>query len=132
VTPETDNARAITSEVNRYTYRIEWSPLYDEYVGSCLELPFLRRQAPTAQEAITAIQTAVDEHIDCIQKLGETPPTPMTVRSYSGTFVVRTSPELHGRLAREAAEERVSMNQWVVQKLSGRQASEFFGLSGFD
>ena len=36
------------------------------------------------------------------------------------------------RLAREAAEERVSMNQWVVQKLSGRQASESFGLSGFD
>ncbi|KDP06683.1 hypothetical protein MAV101_10815 [Mycobacterium avium subsp. hominissuis 101] len=32
----------------------------------------------------------------------------------------------------EAAEQRVSMNQWVVQKLSGRRPSETFGLSGFD
>lgn len=118
--------------MHRYTYRLEWSPLYDEYVGSCIELPFLRRQAPTAQEAITQIQTAVDEHLGCMQSLGETPPTALTERRYSGTFVVRTSPELHGRLAREAAEERVSMNHWVVQKLSGRRASESFGLSGWD
>ncbi len=92
----------------------------------------MRRQAPTAQQAITEIQAAVDEHVAGMQNLGETPPTPLAERSFSGTFVVRTSPELHGRLAREAAEERVSMNQWVVQKLSGRRASETFGLSGWD
>lgn len=63
---------------------------------------------------------------------GETPPTPITERNYSGTFVVRTSSELHGRPAREAAEEGVSMNQWVVQKLCGRRVSDYAGLSGFD
>jgi hypothetical protein len=32
---------------------------------------------------------------------------------------------------REAAEPGVSMNQWLVQKLSGRQPGDTFGLSGF-
>lgn len=118
--------------MNRYAYRIEWSPLYAEYIGSCVELPFLRRQAPSAQQAIADIEAAANEHVECLQNLGETPPTPLADRSYSGTFVVRTSPELHGRLIREAAEQRVSMNQWVVQKLSGRQLSDGLGLSGFD
>ena len=118
--------------MNRYTYRLEWSPLYDEYIGSCIEFPHVRRQAPTAQQAVADIAAAVDEYVADMQELGETPPTPMTERPYSGTFVVRTSSELHGRLAREAAEERVSMNQWVVQKLSGRHLSDYAGLSGFD
>ena len=132
MTPEVDSARVITFAVNHYTYRLEWSSQYDDYIGSCLELPFLWRQAPTPQQAITEVQTAVDEHVEGLQNRGETPPPPLTERVYSGTFLVRTSPELHGRLAREAAAEGVSMNQWVVQRLAGRRASEFFGLSGFD
>jgi predicted HicB family RNase H-like nuclease len=35
--------------------------------------------------------------------------------------VVRTSLALHARLTVEATEQGVSMNQWVVQKLSGRE-----------
>ena len=95
-------------------------------------MPFLRREAPTAQEATAAIEVAVDEHVATVQECGDTPPTPISDRSYSGTIVVRTSPELHRRLALEAAEERVSMNQWVVQRLSGRRVSDTWGLSGFD
>ncbi len=95
-------------------------------------MPYLRREAPTAQEATAAIESAVDEHVATLQRCGDTPPTPFADRSYSGTIVVRTSPELHRRLALEAAEERVSMNQWVVQKLSGRRLSDGWGLSGFD
>jgi predicted HicB family RNase H-like nuclease len=59
-------------------------------------------------------------------------PPPFSERSYSGTLVVRTSPELHARLALEATEQRVSMNQWIVQKLSGRTPNSGFRLSGFD
>lgn len=43
-------------------------------------------------------------------------------------FVVRTSPALHGRLAVEAAEQNVSMNQWVIQKLADRRPSALFDL----
>jgi hypothetical protein len=32
---------------------------YNEYVGVCVELPYLRREAPTAPEAVAAIQEAL-------------------------------------------------------------------------
>ena len=51
---------------------------------------------------------------------GDEVPASLTERQHSGKFVVRTSPELHARLVIEAAEQRVSMNHWVVQKLSER------------
>jgi predicted HicB family RNase H-like nuclease len=95
--------------VNRYTYRAEWSPEYDEYIGLCIELPSLSRRAPTGHEAIAAIEEAVDQFVDDMQACGETAPTPLTERNYSGTFVVRTSPALHVRLVVEAAEGNVCL-----------------------
>jgi predicted HicB family RNase H-like nuclease len=132
VTPEFDSACAIKSAVDHYTYRVQWSPDYGEYIGVCIELPYLRREAPTAEQAVAAIEQATREHVDAMRRTGEAAPAPLYERHYSGTFVVRTSPELHARLALEAGEERVSMNQWIVQKLSGRAPSDTFGLSGFD
>jgi predicted RNase H-like HicB family nuclease len=95
------------SVVNRYTYRAEWSPDHEEYVGSCIELPSLSRRAPTVREAVAAIEEAVDQFVDDMQACGETAPTPLTERGCSGAFVVRTSPELHACLALEAAEGNV-------------------------
>jgi predicted HicB family RNase H-like nuclease len=115
VTRESDSASAIKSGVNRYAYRVQWSPDYNQYVGVCIELPYLRREAETAEQAVAAIEQATREHVDAMRTCGEAAPTPLCERNYSGTFLVRTSPELHARLALEASEERVSMNQWVVQ-----------------
>jgi predicted HicB family RNase H-like nuclease len=47
----------------------------------------------------------------------------LTDRRYSGEFHVRTSPSLHSRLAVEANEQGVSLNQWVVQKLADRKST---------
>jgi predicted HicB family RNase H-like nuclease len=63
---------------------------------------------------------AADEFIAEREATGEDVPTPLSERQYSGKFVVRTLPALHARLAIEAAEQNVSMNQWVVQKLADR------------
>ncbi len=92
----------------------------------------MRREGRTAPEAMVEIEEAVDRHVQAMVACGETPPIPMADRNYSGTIVIRTSPELHSRLAVEAAEQGVSMNQWVVQKLAGRRPSDTFGLSGWD
>ena len=104
--------------VNQYTYRAEWSPDFGEYVGLCIEFPSRYSRAPTAHEAID--DKAVAEMVAC----GVTLPAPLTDRRYSGNFVVRTSPALHARLAVEAVEQRVSLNQWVVQKLAERRPTE--------
>ena len=49
---------------------------------------------------------------------GETLPEPIAERPYSGKFQVRIPPELHRRLAMEAAEEKVSLNRYVSNKLA--------------
>jgi predicted HicB family RNase H-like nuclease len=118
--------------VDRYTYRAQWLPDYNEYLGVYIELPYMRREAPTAPQAVAAIEEAVKEHVEALRATGERIPTPLSELRYSGKFLVRTSPQLHARLALEATERGVPMNQWIVQKLSGRTPSSTFGLSGFD
>ena len=107
--------------MNHYTYRAEWSRQYDEYVARCIEMPWLTHWAPTLRDAVAGVEQAVDERLaECD---GEDVPPPITDRQFSGTFLVRTSPSLHARLAVEAADQNVSMNHWMVQKLADRPPS---------
>jgi predicted HicB family RNase H-like nuclease len=114
--------------MNRYTYRAEWSSEYGEYVGRCIELPWLSQWAPTMQLAMAAVAQAVDEYIADCESSGADVPPPLTERRFSGKFLVRTSPALHARLTVEAAEQNVSVNQWVVQKLADRPPIGMFDL----
>ncbi|MBV8928977.1 MAG: type II toxin-antitoxin system HicB family antitoxin [Mycobacteriaceae bacterium] len=108
--------------MNHYTYRAEWSPEDDKYLGRCVEMPeLLPAIAPTAPEAIAAIEQIVAEDIGSLEDSGAQAPTSLAERPYSGKFLVRTSTALHKRLSIEAADEGVSLNQWVVQQLSGRK-----------
>jgi predicted HicB family RNase H-like nuclease len=108
--------------MNHYTYRAEWSPEHDEYLGRCVEIPdLLPWSAPTAPEAIAGMERIVAQHVRGVTENAGTAPSSLTERRYSGKFLVRTSTALHKELSIQAAEERVSLNQWVVQKLSGRK-----------
>jgi predicted HicB family RNase H-like nuclease len=80
------------------------------------------RIAPTAQQALARIEAAVDYHLrEMDEVFGAEPRTPLTEQNYSGRFLVRTSRALHARLILEAAEQGVSLNQWVAQKLADRK-----------
>jgi predicted HicB family RNase H-like nuclease len=112
------------AEPPRYTYRAEWSSRRGHYVGRCLELPRVETTAPTASEAISRLEAAVARYlIEMDEMFGGEAPTPLTEQDFSGTFLVRTSPELHARLSMEAAEQGVSVNKWVVQRLANRPPS---------
>jgi len=111
--------------VNQYTFRAEWSPESGHYVGICLEFPSRYSRAPTAHEAIERIEVMIAEEIAERMEGGFVPPPSLTERRYSGHFMVRTSSALHARLAVEACEQGVSLNQWVVQKLAGRLQATF-------
>jgi len=111
--------------MNRYTYRAEWSSEFREYISRCLELPWLSQRAPTLTEAIAGVERAVDDYL--AERDGDGP-RPLTDRKFSGRFLVRTSPMLHARLTVEAAEQNVSLNQWVVQKLADRPPISLFDL----
>jgi predicted HicB family RNase H-like nuclease len=107
--------------MHNYTYRAEWCIDEYQYVARCLEFPGLFARALTAPEAIRGIEAIVAENVADLESCGATAPPSLTDRRYSGNFVVRTSPTLHGTLVVEANEQGVSLNQWAVQKLAGRR-----------
>jgi predicted HicB family RNase H-like nuclease len=53
-----------------------------------------------------------------MSKSGEDVPEAISVRSYSGKFMVRVPPEVHRHLAVEAAESGISLNRVVSAKLA--------------
>jgi len=101
-----------------YTYRIIWSVEDEEFVGLCAEFPSLSYLDQNRYQALEGITNLVKEVIADLLVHGEAIPEPITQRTYSGKFQVRILPELHRKLAIEAAEENVSLNRYVSNKLA--------------
>lgn len=108
-------------EASHFTYRVVWSEVDEEFVGTVAEFPSLSWLEEDQGEALKGIAALVAEILEDMKETGESPPTPMTDRDYSGKFVVRTSPRIHRALAIEAQEQGVSLNMLVNQKLAGIQ-----------
>ena len=103
---------------DRYTYRVTWSEDDNEYVGLCAELPSLSWLARTPEAALKGIRKLVADVVKDLTAAGETVPEPIAGRSYSGKFVVRVPPDVHRKLALQAAESGVSLNRIASSKLS--------------
>ena len=109
----------MTINVNHYTYRVSWSPEDQEHVGLCAELPSLSWLAGDPAEALTGIMQVVALAVEDMQRNGESIPSPIADKQYSGQFRVRVPPLVHRNLAIAAAEQGVSMNRLVSAKLAG-------------
>lgn len=103
---------------DRYTYRVTWSGEDGQYVGLCAEFPSLSWLASSPEKALRGIRKIVANVVEDMGANGEPVPEPLSSRQYSGKFVVRVPPEVHRRLAIEAAEEDISLNRLVSAKLS--------------
>lgn len=102
---------------DHYTYRVSWSPSDNEYVATCVEFPSLSWLADADVEALRGIKRLVRRVLTDLKANREQIPTPLADQSFSGKFLVRVPPELHRRLAIEAAEAKVSLNRHVNFKL---------------
>jgi predicted HicB family RNase H-like nuclease len=103
---------------DRYTYRVTWSDDDNEYVGLCAEFPSISWLALTPEAALKGIRKLVADVVKDITENGETVPKPIACRSYSGKFMVRIPPDVHRKLAVQAAESAVSLNRIASSKLS--------------
>ncbi len=103
---------------DHYTYRISWSQNDAEYVATCAEFPSLSWLDEDQVEALKGIKQLVRDVIDDLSGTGETIPTPIADQHFSGKFLVRLPPELHRRLALEAAESGLSLNRLASFKLA--------------
>ena len=105
-------------DLDRYTSRLTWSEEDEEYVGLCAEFPSLSWLDVTPEKALAGIRKLVKEVLIDIAKSGETIPEPISLKKYSGKFMVRVPPETHRMLAVQAAESGVSLNRLVSSKLN--------------
>jgi predicted HicB family RNase H-like nuclease len=103
---------------DRYTYRVTWSEEDNEYAGLCAEFPSLSWLAKTPEAALKGIRKLVEDVVKDMHNEGESVPEPIACRHYSGKFMVRVPPQVHRKLAIQAAESGVSLNRLASSKLS--------------
>jgi predicted HicB family RNase H-like nuclease len=104
-------------KIDRYTYRVTWSEEDQEYVGLCTEFPGISWLEKSQEKALLGIRKLVAETITDLKRNKETVPEAISMRPYSGKFMVRVPPEVHRMLAIKAAESGVSINRLVSSKL---------------
>ncbi len=103
---------------DKYTYQVTWSEDDNEYVGLCAEFPSLSWLADTPEKALKGIRNLVSNVLLDMGKTGEPIPEPIASKHFSGKFMVRVPPEIHRKLAIQAAESGISLNRIASFKLS--------------
>ena len=105
------------NSAEHYTYRVHWSLEDDAYEGTVAELPLLSWLAPDATEAFAGIQLLAWETVADLETDREPVPVSISDQEYSGKIMVKVPPEVHRRLAIEAAEQNVSLNHLAASRL---------------
>lgn len=105
-------------DASRYTYRVTWSAEDGEFVATCAEFTSLSWLDDSPAGALQGMVDLVAETVNDLLSEGADVPEPLSERTYSGKFNLRVGESLHRRLAIQAAEEHVSLNQYVVRRLS--------------
>jgi predicted HicB family RNase H-like nuclease len=101
-----------------YLYSVVWSPEDEAFIGRVLEFPSLAAHGNKQEDALREIRAVVEYALDDIEASGGTAPEPLNKRPFSGTLNLRMPKKLHRQLAIEAAQEGVSLNQWINAKLA--------------
>lgn len=83
-----------------------------------VEFPGCITEGDTKVEALEMLDDAMADWLTAKLEDSDPIPKPMAPEAFSGKFVVRASRSLHRDLARNAEREGVSLNQYVVTKLS--------------
>jgi len=107
----------MVNETDRYTYRVTWSEEDQEHVGLCAEFSSLSWLDETPEEALKGIRNLVCECVADLKSQNELVPIPLSIKDFSGKFMVRIPPETHRMLAIQASESGVSLNRLVSSKL---------------
>jgi len=98
--------------------RVAWSPEDGVYVASCPEMENLAAHGDDPGEAVSELSKGLQLAIATYEEEGWELPEARTTRRYSGQFRVRLPESLHAWLADESDREGVSLNTFVVAKLS--------------
>ena len=123
--PPTPAIKIMEKNVDYYMslpYSMIVQPIHDEsggyYHGRVLELDGCQSTGDTIEEVYKGLKEAMTGYIETKLANGFDVPIPTVDSKYSGKFNVRLPKTLHQRLAIEAEKEGISLNQYVLYKLS--------------
>jgi predicted HicB family RNase H-like nuclease len=101
-----------------YAYSVMWSEEDQVYIGRVAEFASLAAHGASPTLALREITEVVGSVLDDLVESGEPVPPPLSKRPFSGKLHLRMPEYLHRHLALEAAQQGVSLNQWINLKLS--------------
>lgn len=107
--------------MNRYPLNIFWSAEDKGFIAEVPDLPGCSAWGKTEVEAASEAQDAIAAWLQAAKTAKRPIPKASAaapVSGYSGKFLVRVPRSLHARLAREAEQQGVSLNQWAASKLA--------------
>jgi predicted HicB family RNase H-like nuclease len=104
-------------DIDKYTFRIEWSEEDHAHIGRCLEFPSLAAHGRSAEKALKEIEFLVGRTVKIMSEDKEDVPESFGLKKYKGNLTLRVSQEMHRSLAIRSAEEGVSINQYILSKL---------------
>ncbi len=98
-------------EYKGYTAAVEFTDdvLHGEIIGIRDVVTFEAESIPELQQAF---EDSVDDYLEFCASEGVKPE-----KSFSGQFIIRTTPDLHRRVHTAAATAGESVNAWVAQVL---------------
>lgn len=97
-----------------YQGRFDYDSEADIFHGEVLHLTdVITFQGRSIDELKQALADSVEDYLEFCAQKGKIPE-----KSYSGKFNVRIAPEVHQRIALEAARDGISINSWVARVLS--------------
>jgi predicted HicB family RNase H-like nuclease len=107
-------------EYKGYTGKVEFDPeariLFGRVENARDVITF---QSESAAEIENEFRASVDDYLEACAEEGVEPEKP-----YSGRLVVRLTPDLHRRAAREAMKTEESLNTWIVEAIEARLEGE--------
>ena len=101
-----------------YSTRVVWSEQDQVFIAACPEFHFVTAHGPTVVDAARELQTALELTLETYAEEGWPLPDPQGWHEHSGQFRLRVPKSLHSWLAQEAQREGVSLNTFVVARLS--------------
>ncbi|MDR1924310.1 MAG: type II toxin-antitoxin system HicB family antitoxin [Planctomycetaceae bacterium] len=104
--------------IDKYTYRVEWLEGDNVHIARCLEFPSLTAHGNTPGKALAEIEKVVAESINWMEEENEPIPEPFGLKKLKGNLTLRVPPETHKKLVMKSAEEGVSINQYILTKIS--------------
>lgn len=101
-----------------YKYDVVWSPEDQEFIATVAEFPSLSWMAEDQVAALLGLRDLLEEVVQDMYQNGEEIPRPFMERNYSGNLKVRVSPEKHRDLTIAAADQGVSLNRYLSERLT--------------